>query len=143
MTAIFADVYDPWTKISVSELPPERQAGEIEARLAAEYRRCREAGLAMLKINIRVALQIDEATYDQWLSTDCSRDEFLGQRRELLLKWQDMAEQLTMEFACQDKKGTIGAFAAKAVFGYRDKDEAEARREDVSIEQFLRQQEEE
>lgn len=138
---MFEEGYDPWTKISVSELPPERQAAEIEARLAYEYRRCREAGLAMLKINIRVALQIDETTYEQWLNIDGETDQFASQRRDLLLKWQDMAEQLTMEFACQDKKGTIGTFAAKAVFGYRDKDEAEARRDDVSIEEFLGQQE--
>ncbi len=132
--------YRPWLCGSVAELPPEKQLAEIEARLAGEYRRCREAGVAMLKVNIRVALQIDEELYQQWLAAPEPGDgELAGARRALLLKWQDMAEQLTMEFACQDKKGTIGAFAAKAVFGYGEKEDGETGKGALSIEEFLQE----
>ncbi len=131
--------YRPWLNGSVAELPPRKQLAEIERRLAAEYLRRRETATVMLKVDLRVALQIDEATYRQWLRKPAGKEtSFQEKRRRLLLKWQDLAEQLTIEFACRDKKGSIGAFAAKAVFGYGEKDEVEEA-EALSIEEFLQE----
>ncbi|MEG1537952.1 MAG: hypothetical protein RR387_06685 [Clostridiales bacterium] len=132
--------YRPWLCGSVVGLSWAEQVAEIENRLAAEYRRCRQNGVAMLKINIRVALQIGEELYQQWLAPpEQGETEQWEERRALLLKWQDMAEQLTMEFACQDKKGSIGAFAAKAVFGYGEKEDQGMGKDALSIEEFLQE----
>ncbi|MCR4963296.1 MAG: hypothetical protein K6B40_05385 [Firmicutes bacterium] len=128
--------YRPWLNGSVAELPPRKQLEEIERRLAAEYLRRQQTATVMLKVDIRVALQIDEATYREWLREPTGKEAaWQKKRRRLLLKWQDLAEQLTIEFACRDKKGSIGAFAAKAVYGYGEKDGEEEK--SVSIEEFL------
>lgn len=116
----------PWEQESVAQLPPAKQLQEIERRLTAEYRRCQERDAAMLKVNIRVALQIDEDTYCRWLQEAPAAKGHQHKRRALLLKWQDIAERWTLEFASRDKKGSFGAFAAKAVYGYREKAEGAA-----------------
>ena len=147
---------------SVTKLKGQDQIDEIERRLSLLYEDCRQRDAAVTKVHIRTVLGIDENTFYRWLKAElCTRmpgggkkdisiDEairlgrfqeedrrMIMERRACLKKWLDRAETSCMEAISANPKAGGPMFQAKAIFGYREKEESGINMQ-ISLDDFLK-----